>query len=136
MMLKTLGMVGTTYRKSGQDLLSALSFSDSERDVALRALHDACGVRESVYVATCNRVELLFVGGSSVDMSVYRTRFADFFAARLNISRETLLPMLHVYGGEGACEHLFVVASSLDSMNPGEAQILGQVKEAYGCAQR
>ncbi|HSG27815.1 MAG TPA: glutamyl-tRNA reductase, partial [Candidatus Krumholzibacterium sp.] len=48
--------------------------------------------------------------------------------------REKLDPHLYILTGEECVRHIFRVASSLDSMVVGEPQILGQVKEAFGCA--
>ncbi|HEX7598144.1 MAG TPA: glutamyl-tRNA reductase, partial [Polyangia bacterium] len=42
---------------------------------------------------------------------------------------------LHAYEKDGAAEHLFCVAAGLDSLNPGDAQVLGQVKEAFRLGQ-
>src|SRR5512140_1720267 len=84
---------------------------------------------EALLVSTCNRVELYL---SSPDLA----RAAA--TAREELSRlggpETL-EHLYEHHGAGALEHLFRVASSLDSMVLGEAQILGQVKESFELGQ-
>lgn len=128
--ISTLGMIGTTYRRGGQEAVARFTLSATDRAAQLQALKAACGFRECVYVATCNRVEVVFVGEHHVTMHTYRQRFFEFFAGAV-ASHTDAARALHVYGGEGAAEHLFVVAAALDSLNPGEAQILGQVKDAY-----
>ena len=48
---------------------------------------------------------------------------------------EALLPHLYIHYDDGAVSHLFQVAAGLDSMAVGEAQILGQTRDALGLGQ-
>jgi glutamyl-tRNA reductase len=52
-------------------------------------------------------------------------------AAYAHRSEEEVEPLLYVHEGASAAEHLFAVAGGLDSMVPGEAQILAQIRESY-----
>jgi glutamyl-tRNA reductase len=83
----------------------------------------------SELVSTCNRVELY---GVAPDESRNMGRLFDSF------SRENLdfSPYLYVKEGEEAVQHLFSVASGLDSLVIGETEITGQIKTAYLAAQQ
>jgi glutamyl-tRNA reductase len=144
-----LGMVGTTIARSGQAALSRyLLDAAPAANAALRDLQNACGLSELVYLATCNRVEFIFTRPATLSVAHCRLQIHQFFAQRASLSApqaKASAPAgrpdwraagaaLHAYEQEGAAEHLFEVAASLDSMNPGEAQILGQVKAAYAAA--
>ena len=133
-----LGMVGTTYRRAGQGGLAYFTLSPDElADPAwARDFAQACGVAECVYLATCNRVELFFAAAPGHDVADCRRRIFAYFAARPGAAASPLADarQLHAFAGEGAVERLFVVASALDAMVPGEAQVLGQVKAAYAHA--
>ena len=83
-------------------------------------------------LVTCNRIEVLadverFHGG--VD------HISQLLADRVGMTREELAPNLYVHFAEGAVQHVFGVTSGLDSMVPGETQILGQVRVALRRAQ-
>jgi glutamyl-tRNA reductase len=84
----------------------------------------AADLGEAVVLSTCNRTEIYLAGGS-VD------------AARAELERRSGLELGGVLArwddGE-AVSHLFRVAAGLDSLVPGESQILGQVREAYEAA--
>jgi glutamyl-tRNA reductase len=84
----------------------------------------AADLGDAVVLSTCNRTEVYLVGGN-VD------------AARVELERRSGLELGGVLGrwddGE-AVSHLFRVAAGLDSLVPGESQILGQVREAYNAA--
>jgi glutamyl-tRNA reductase len=85
-------------------------------------------VDEGLIVSTCNRVELLARtrnGGADL-----RSFLGEYF----HVDRSVIDPHLYEYLEKDAVRHLFRVTSSLDSMVVGEAQILGQVKEAYATA--
>ncbi len=120
--MQRLGLLGLSYRTADQSAIarSALAAPLGE---TIRAMHERCGFAESVYLATCNRVEWVFVPPEDADP-------ADLFAA---ILRELPVEAAQCYQltGEDAARHVFEVAASLDSMNPGETQVVGQVREAY-----
>src|SRR5205085_2315302 len=59
---------------------------------------------------------------------------AEFLAAQRGVPVDELRPHLYDKSEREAVEHLFSVASSIDSMVIGETQILGQVREAYDSA--
>lgn len=131
-----LGMIGCTYRRGGQDAIERFTLDDDRIADGIRDLHEWCGFSESLYLATCNRVEVLFVGDGNTPIAEYRRRIYEYFCPQTTHAPRSdgvqpEMRMLHAYGGEGAMEHLFCVAAALDSMNLGEKQILGQVKKAY-----
>jgi glutamyl-tRNA reductase len=137
--VRYLGMVGLTVRRGKQEGLTRFTFSPEEQEAQVKALHAACDFLESVYLATCNRVEVIFLCRRGTPVSEYRKRIHAFFAARDQIGGESTAraaaQTLHAYEKDGAAEHLFCVAAGLDSLNPGDAQILGQVKEALRLGQ-
>ncbi len=85
-------------------------------------------VRELLLLSTCNRVELLVVGDSENDLSDHVLKA---WANLCGQNFSELKPYTYIYSNLEAINHIFKVASSLDSMILGEPQILGQLKEAY-----
>jgi glutamyl-tRNA reductase len=79
---------------------------------------------EAVCLSTCNRTELYLAAGSADDAE----RKAE---AALLALEEELGPALYRLRDEAAALHLFRVAAGLDSMVPGEGEILGQVRTAH-----
>lgn len=88
------------------------------------------GIYEAVVISTCNRVEIVIVArGEDIPETVL-----EHWAAATKTQVEELRPHVYVLRDLEAIEHLFRVASSLDSMIIGEPQILGQVKDAFRLA--
>jgi glutamyl-tRNA reductase len=88
-------------------------------------------VTEAVVLSTCNRVEVYaevnaFHGGL--------TEVGSVLAARAGLDVTDLAAHLYVHFDTEAVHHALRVAAGLDSMVVGEAQILGQLREAYGVA--
>lgn len=77
---------------------------------------------EAVCLSTCNRTELYVVGEDGEAASE---------RALVALAREEVAPALYRLRDAGAALHLFRVAAGLDSMVPGEGEILGQVRGAY-----
>ena len=131
--MRELGMVGISLRRGGQAALQRYTLPDPARpNLSTRDLHEKCEFIESVYIATCNRVEVFFVAPRHLSVADARQRLYAYFqlSAEPPQLAQSAATELHAYGGEGAVEHLFAVAASLDSVMIGEAQILGQVKSA------
>ena len=101
-----------------------------ERIGALGLGAERCpAVIEHVVLHTCYRVELYARLTSGVEDA--RDELVDALAHAHGVPRELLLEHLYVHSGEDVARHLSRVAAGLDSLVLGEAEILGQVGEAY-----
>jgi len=95
----------------------------------LRALRQEAGVAEAVILSTCNRTEVYWAGSASgAELSQWLERHHG--------NNLDLASSLYVHQESRAVAHAFSVASGLDSLVLGEAQILGQLKDAYRVAQQ
>jgi glutamyl-tRNA reductase len=93
----------------------------------LQLLGQVQELREYYLLSTCNRVEVLF---TCRDVERAQQRVLELLFGQA-VTPEELDRYVYRYVNDAAVEHLFLVAASLDSMIVGEAQILGQLKEAY-----
>jgi glutamyl-tRNA reductase len=121
-------LVGMNHLPSPLELRERLSLSCGGQYDPLGALKDLPAVQEAVYLATCNRVEIL---ASTDDPPGAREAIQDLFTRQSGLDREDLCHCLYSRNDGEALGPLFRVASGLDSLIIGEPQILGQVKDAY-----
>ena len=122
-------LLGVNHTTAPIDVRERLAIPLTRLADATRALAHQPGVREALIVSTCNRVELLTVHEPGDAPSP-----AEFLHNYLNIPATDIQPHLYEFREREAIRHLFRVASSLDSMVVGEAQILGQVKQSWSIA--
>ncbi|MBT8365750.1 MAG: glutamyl-tRNA reductase [Deltaproteobacteria bacterium] len=124
-------LLGINHKTAPVELRECIAFSGDESKTALQMLHRQPNINEALLFSTCNRVELLFVtDNKNRTISAAREFIADFN----KIPLEQFNDAIYIYEGDEAVRHVFRVASSLDSMVVGEAQILGQIKDAYRLA--
>jgi glutamyl-tRNA reductase len=115
-------LVGVSHHRAPVELRERAAL---DRDQAQQLAHTLAGESgEAVCLSTCNRTELYLAGGD-VDEAEARAE------AALLALEEQLRPALYRLRDEAAALHLFRVAAGLDSMVPGEGEILGQVRTAY-----
>jgi glutamyl-tRNA reductase len=124
-------VVGVSHRTASVPLLERLAVSQADLPDILRTLLGHPYVGEATLLSTCNRVEVYaavsaFHGGL--------TDIAGVLAARAGYTTTQLAPHLYVHYEAEAVRHAYRVAAGLDSMVVGEAQILGQIREAYAAA--
>ncbi|MCE3046821.1 glutamyl-tRNA reductase [Helicobacter kayseriensis] len=83
-------------------------------------------IQECILLSTCNRFELLLVVNSKDVKSI-----VEWIASYRDISLSQLQSGVQLLFEDEALDHIFSVASSLDSLVLGETQITGQLKNAY-----
>lgn len=121
-------ILGINHKTAPVALREKVAFSEDRLVAALRTLREEGGVAEVVILSTCNRTELYWAGSASgAELSAWLARHHG------NIPE--IAASLYLHQESRAVEHAFSVASGLDSMVLGEAQILGQLKDAYRVAQ-
>jgi len=121
----TIVCVGISHRQAPIAVRERIAVAASEAAGRLRTLNALPGVREVFLVSTCNRLDIFAAVDDPQAGAAIR---ASLDAAAAQHAR--------CLSGEDALRHLFRVAASLDSMVVGEAQILGQLKEAVSQAQK
>jgi glutamyl-tRNA reductase len=143
-----IGLVGTNYRYSDLTALEPFLIEPDAQPVRVPELAAYLGVDELVYLSTCNRVEWIYAAREPIHPHAILAKIFAFFGlppARPETESDAPTGSLarcpghltagnltfYTFSGDEAISHLFHVASALDSMMLGEAQILGQVKEAY-----
>ncbi len=124
-------VVGLRHKSAPIEVREKLNFPESTLPDALRKLMTYEGIRECLIVSTCNRVEIY---ASVSESATGIDRIKRFISDYHNLSRDVLEKSLYVYPDAQGVRHTFRVASSLDSMVLGEAQILGQLKDAFDIA--
>ncbi|MFC4046105.1 glutamyl-tRNA reductase [Dactylosporangium siamense] len=124
-------VVGISHRTAGVPLLERVAVAGDEMPAVLADLVAQPYVDEAVMLSTCNRVEIY------ASVTAFHGALADIggiLAARSGTTVGELAPQLYVHYEVDAVRHAFRVAAGLDSMVVGEAQILGQLRDAYGVA--
>jgi glutamyl-tRNA reductase len=119
-----LTVVGINHRGASLDIRERIAYRSTEIAPALDALRAASGAREAVILSTCNRTEIYVVEDET---DAVPALWAEL-SARLGADASAYG---YVRRDRDAATHLFRVASGLDSMVLGEAQIHGQVRDAW-----
>ncbi|HET9740803.1 MAG TPA: glutamyl-tRNA reductase [Solirubrobacteraceae bacterium] len=127
----SLSVVGVSHRTAPLEVRERFVIGPDASTAALRDLASA-GCTEALLLSTCNRTELYLHAPVAVaDAPAAGTRF---LASHSGMGESEADAYLYTQRGDDAVRHLFRVVTSLDSMVLGEAQIQGQVREAYGRA--
>jgi glutamyl-tRNA reductase len=117
-------VVGVSHHGAPLDVRERLAYRTSEVHGLLDRVKEQAHVREAVLLSTCNRTELYVVEGD-----------ADAAAAVWSLYAERLGGDASEFGyvrrDRDAVAHLFRVVAGMDSMVVGEAQIHGQVRDAW-----
>lgn len=123
--------MGISHHSAPVALLESVAIAETDRDRLTEELIAGDRVDEAMIVTTCNRIEVYAA------VNAFHPALDDVVAL---LSRHSGLPVdelsrhLYIRYSESAAEHLFSVASGLDSMVVGEQQIIGQIRTAYQSA--
>ncbi len=116
--VERLALIGVSHRRGGAAALEAWQNAFTKTQTL-----EAFG--EWVPIITCNRCDLV----------VALPKGMDALLARQTLAAHAPEFRPYAYTGDGALEQLTRIATSLDSLNPGEDQIMAQVRSAFSAAQ-
>jgi glutamyl-tRNA reductase len=119
-------LLGVNHKTTPLEVREKMALSGGYAQ-ALEQLGAVGGLKEFYLLSTCNRVEILYTTDRPAETG---DEVLTLLFGRV-VPPNELDRYVYRYENEDAIQHLFMVASSLDSMIVGEAQILGQLKEAY-----
>ena len=124
-----IGLISVSWRRQGTDAVARFTIPREERPQILPRIADRVGLEELVYLATCNRVEVIYVGDGRRPIGAYRPHIYEAITGEAPALGEAERA-LTAWVGEGAVEHVFNVAAGLDSAMMGETEIRGQMRDA------
>jgi len=121
-------LIGLNHKTATIDIREKFAAVCADGRVQLQELAQFQPLKEVFQVSTCNRMEVLFTT-PNLDHGIGAV--VGFLGEIYGQTGTALKAYLYTHIDQEAIKHLFRVTCSLDSMVVGEAQILGQIKQAY-----
>jgi glutamyl-tRNA reductase len=122
-------LVGLNHRTAPVEVRERVSFTAEQAQRAAEELRARGIMEETLVLSTCNRSEVYGVPPESSHESA--PGLSSFLSEFHSVRPDVLSLSLYHHYDHDAVRHLFRVSAGLDSMLLGEAEILGQVREAY-----
>ncbi|MHB1610247.1 MAG: glutamyl-tRNA reductase [Sulfobacillus sp.] len=120
--------IGLNHHTAPLEIRERVSLTPDQVRQAYKTRRGFARIEGVVIVSTCNRTELYVAGAVTLG------EVLSWWESLTGVERADFVDYLYWYQDAEAYDHLFRVASGLDSMVLGETQILGQVKDAYQLA--
>src|SRR5262245_448885 len=124
-------VLGLSHHTAPVALRERFAFAEGRVPEVLQRLRESGLAEQAVILSTCNRVEIY-----AATRLGPKEAFPELleFLKRCHDYRDPLTDEIYKLAEPQSVEHLFRVASGLDSMVLGETEILGQLKKAYETA--
>jgi glutamyl-tRNA reductase len=123
--------LGASHKTAPLAVRERIALTEGGAEPLLRELTEHPAIDEAVVLSTCNRTELYLVVGNPVEGE---SAALGLLARRAGMRPTELLDGIYSLRNCDAARHLYRVASGLESMIVGEAEVQGQVKRAYEAA--
>lgn len=117
-----------SHKNTSLNLREKLSLSEDKADLLLKFILDSHIIKEAILLSTCNRLELFMMANDAYE--AFQLCFSKL-STLSNTNKDELEGRANTFEGYSAIHHIFLVASSLESLVVGETQISGQLKKAY-----
>jgi len=124
----SLCAIGLSHATAPLEVREKVVFAPDLLSSALRDLVDTRCAREAAILSTCNRTEVYVNGGEAEAVTRWLGRVHQ-------VPAKALTPYVYRLHHDEAVEHVFRVASGLESMVVGEPQVIGQMKHAVRTAE-
>jgi glutamyl-tRNA reductase len=126
-------VIGLSHHSSPVELRERFAFAESKIPDALKSLRESGIASEAVILSTCNRVEIY--AATPLEPAIVFAELKQFLKTA-HAFENPLGEEIYTLAEPQSLQHLFKVASGLDSMVLGETEILGQLKTAYELARQ
>lgn len=131
MELSHFKIIAFTHKTFGLEGLGKLHLAEEREEALLKDALTLPGVKELMFLSTCNRSELLLSYAPAADRKFLVKLLGKIYPAWDKTALDQHADRAVVYAGDEALRHLFRVASSIDSLVVGEREIITQVRNAF-----
>ena len=132
--MKQFKLIALTHRELGLELVGKFHVQKEAQFDVFKPHLSVFGIREFMFVSTCNRVEFFMRTHEQLDAEFIhkflRTIYTHIDPKNISFATEKA----RTYEGLDAVRHVFHVASSLDSLIVGEREIITQIRNAFELA--
>lgn len=125
--------VGISHQTAPLEMREKFSFSEEAVIQAMLELQKQHVISENVIISTCNRTEIYAV---TEHIETGAAAIQEFISNWFRLEEDDFAQFFYCTEDEQAIQHLFKLATGLDSMVIGETQILGQVRQSFLTAQK
>lgn len=129
--MNRIKIIAFTHKTTDINDIGKLHIDENEQQARLSSLKAHMQLDELLYLSTCNRVEFIFSNDKEIDTPFLQAFFQAFNTNWTNEEINWSLSNAQFFAGDDALNHLFSVASSIDSLVVGEREIITQVRNAY-----
>lgn len=129
--MENLQIIAFTHRQMNLDQIGWLHVDEDIWKKRLLEIKSSIDFQEVTYLSTCNRVEFIFIKEAPIDHVFLNSFFKQFKPELDDKQLQHVVDHAELYQGLNAAEHLYRVASSIDSMVIGEREIITQVRKAF-----
>jgi glutamyl-tRNA reductase len=130
-MLNSFHIIAFTHRNLDVSEIGKLHIEIDKQKERLESLKIKSELQELMFLSTCNRVEFLFCTNQTVNQAFLKNFFQNLYPEIESKALTNIINSVQLFSGIAAVEHLFQVASSIDSMIVGEREIITQVRNAF-----
>lgn len=129
--LNALHIIAFTHKNLAVSEIGQLHInSDNQRETLTNAKL-LFGLKELMYLTTCNRIEFALVTDITFDIDFVDRFIQSVYPEISDENRMSLVQSAEIFQGTNAIRHQLSVASSVDSMIVGEREIITQVRNAF-----
>lgn len=130
-MIDSFYSLAFTHRLLAVNQIGLLHIDPYDQKLRLSKVKNEFKISELLFLSTCNRVEFMIVTSSEVNITFVQDFLKKLYKTFTENELHNFSTNFELYRGKKAVNHIFSVASSVDSMVLGEREIITQVRNAY-----
>ena len=130
-MLNSFYSLAFTHRLLSVNQIGLLHIDPLDQKSRLSLVKTECNISELLFLSTCNRVEFMLVTSQEINSSFITVFLTKLYPSLTDVELQNFSSNCELYASHNAVNHIFSVASSIDSLVLGEREIITQVRNAY-----